>query len=62
MAASGAVDSGLIPSRIQPMGLKLPFTASLLDVQHQTDTREQAGKFTVVPLRKAPGKIPILEW
>ena len=32
-SASGAVDSGLIPSRVKPMTLKLVFTASLLDVQ-----------------------------
>ena len=34
-SASGAVDSGLIPSRIKPMTLKLVFTASLLDA-HRT--------------------------
>ena len=28
----GAVDSGLIPSRVKPMTLKLVFTASLFDV------------------------------
>ena len=33
-SASGAVDLGLISSRVKPMTLKLPFTASLLDVQH----------------------------
>ena len=33
-SASGAVDSGWIPSRIKPMTLKLVFTASLLDAQH----------------------------
>ena len=32
-SASGAVDSGLIPSRVKPMTLKLVFTASLLDPQ-----------------------------
>ena len=32
-SASGAVDSGLLPSRVKPMTLKLVFTASLLDVQ-----------------------------
>ena len=31
--ASRAVDSGLIPSRVKPMNLKLAFTASLFDVQ-----------------------------
>ena len=32
-SASGAVDSGLIPSRVKPMTIKLVFTASLLDAQ-----------------------------
>ena len=32
--ASGAVDSGLIPSRAKPMTVKLIFTVSLLDAQH----------------------------
>ena len=32
-SASGAVDLGLIPSRVKPMTLKLVFTASLLDAQ-----------------------------
>ena len=33
-SASGVVDSGLIPSRVKPMTLKLLFAASLLDAQH----------------------------
>ena len=33
-SASEAVDLGLIPSRVEPMTLKLVFTASLLDAQH----------------------------
>ena len=32
--ASGAVDLGLIPSRVKPMTLKLVFTASTFDAQH----------------------------
>ena len=32
-SATGAVDSGLNPSRIKPMTLKLLFAASLLDAQ-----------------------------
>ena len=32
--ASGAVNSGLMPSQIKPMTLKVVFTASLLDAQH----------------------------
>ena len=34
MSASGAVDSGLIPSRVSSMTLKLVFAASLLDDQY----------------------------
>ena len=48
-SASGAVDSGLIPSRVKAMILKLLFTAFLLRAQHYRDnveTGEQAGKFT----------------
>ena len=33
-SAAGAVDSGLIPSRVKPMTSKYAFTASLLDVRH----------------------------
>ena len=33
-SASGAVDSGVMTSRVKPMTLKLVFTAALLDVQH----------------------------
>ena len=34
VSASEAVDSGLIPSRVKRLTLKLVFAASLLDVQH----------------------------
>ena len=33
-SAFATVDSGLIPSRVKPMTLKLVFTASLFDAQH----------------------------
>ena len=33
-SASGAVDSGLIPSRVKAMTLKFVFTASPLNAQH----------------------------
>ena len=33
-SAFGAVDSGLIPSQIKSMTIKLAFTASLVDAQH----------------------------
>ena len=33
-SALGAVDLGLIPSRVKPMTLKLVLTASVLDAQH----------------------------
>ena len=36
----GAVDSGLILSRVIPMTLKLVFTASLFDAQHERDSVE----------------------
>ena len=39
-SASGAVDSGLILSRVKPMTLILVFTASLLDAQHHRDSVE----------------------
>ena len=48
-SASGAVDSGLIQSRVKPKTVNLVFTASLLDNQESGITGqcgEQAGKFT----------------
>ena len=47
------VDSGLIPSRIKPMTLKLVFTASLVDAEHQKgECGEQAGTFTCCAVEK----------
>ena len=58
-SAYGAVDSGLITSRVKPITLKLVFTASLLDAQHQRDSVEnKSGSLLVVPLRKALNGIP----
>ena len=58
-SASGAVDLGLIPSRVKPMTLKLVFTASLLDAQHLRDSVEnKPASFFVVPLGKALSGIP----
>ena len=58
-SASGAVDSGLIPSRVKPMTLKLVFTASLLDAQHQRDSVEdKPASLLAVPLGMALGVIP----
>ena len=37
-SASGAIDSGLIPSRVKPMTLKLVIIASLPDAQHKRDS------------------------
>ena len=57
-----AVHSGLIPSRIKPMTLKLVFTASLLDDQHQTDSVEnKPASLLAVPLERALNGIP-LSW
>ena len=50
-SAFGAVDSGLIPSRVIPMALKLVFTVSLLDAQHEWDSVEnKPASLLVVPL------------
>ena len=51
--ASGAIDLGLIPTRVKPMTLKLVFTASLLDAHHQRDSVEnKLASLLVVPLEK----------
>ena len=53
-SSDGRVVSGLIPSRVKPMTLKLVFTASLLDAQHLTDGVENKPvSLLVVPLGKA---------
>ena len=53
-SGSGAVDLGLIPSRVKPMTLKLVFTASPLDAQHLKDSVEyKPASLLVVPLEKA---------
>ena len=53
------VDSDLILSRVKPMTLKLVFTASLLDAQHQRDSGEnKLTSIFVVSLGKALGEIP----
>ena len=58
-SACGAVDSGLIPSRVSPMTLKLVFTASLVDALHQRDNVEnKPASLVAVPLGKALSKIP----
>ena len=53
-AASGAVETGLIPSRVKPTTLKLVVTASLLDAQHYRDSvaSKTSGKFTVCVVGK----------
>ena len=50
--ASGAVDLGLIPSRVKPMTVKL-VSASLLDAQHCRNSVENQPASLLVPLRKA---------
>ena len=58
-SASGAIDSGLIPSRVKPMALTLVFTASPLDVQHKKDSvKNKPGKFIVVPSGNSLSGIP----
>ena len=58
-SAFRGVDSGLIPSRVKPMTLKLVFTAFLLDSQHCRDSvKNKAVSLLVVPLGKALSGIP----
>ena len=53
MADSGVVDSDLIPSRVNPVTLKLVFTASLLDAQHERDSvKKKPASLLVVPFGK----------
>ena len=52
-SASGAVDLGLIPSRVKPMTFKLVFTASPLDAQHYRDSVEKKPTSLLVPLGNA---------
>ena len=60
-SASGAVDSGFIPSRVKPTNLKLVFIASLLHVQYQRDKVEnKQASLLVAPLGKALIGIPHL--
>ena len=52
--ASGSVNSGLIPSRVEPVTFELVFTASLLGVQHQRDVvKNKPAGLLVVPSQKA---------
>ena len=61
-SASGAVDSSLISSQVKPMTLKLVFTASLLDIQHQRDIKEnKPASLPVMLLGKALNRVP-LSW
>ena len=56
--AFGAVDSGLILSRVKPMTIKLVFTVSLLDAQHERDSvKNKPASLFVVPLGKAFSEI-----
>ena len=65
-SASGAVDFGLIPSRVKPMTVTMLFpgiTASLLDAQHSRDSVENKPASLLVLLGKTFLKgMPILEW
>ena len=56
-----AVISGLIPNLVKPIALKLVFTASLLDAQHQRDiVGNKPASFLVVPLGKTRKGFPHL--
>ena len=59
-SAFGAVDSGLITSRIKPMTLKLVFTASMLSAQQWKDSVEnKPTSLLVVRFGKALSGIPL---
>ena len=59
--AFGAVKLGLISNRVKPIALKLLFTASLLDAQHQRDNvGNKPASLLVVPLGKARKGFPHL--
>ena len=55
--ASGAVNLGLIPSRVKPMTLKLVFTAFQLDATLGS-VKNKPASLLVVPWRKALSGIP----
>ena len=58
---SGALDAGLIPSRVKTKTLKLLFTAFLLDAQHYRDSvGNKPASLLVVPLGKALNVFPLL--
>ena len=62
-SACGAVESGLIPSRVKPITLKSVFTASLLDVQFSIEgaVRRTSRQFIlVVPLGRTLARFPHL--
>ena len=57
-SASRAADSDLISSRVKPMTLKLVFTTSLLDIQHERDSvKNKPASSLVVPLGKTLSEI-----
>ena len=57
--ASGAVDSGLIPSRVKSLTVKLVFTAYLIDTQHEMDSvKNKLASSLIVPLEKVSGISP----
>ena len=64
LAASEAIDSGLIPIRVKLVATKFAFTSSLLDAQHYTNSVENKQEsLLVVPLGKAfSGIAQIIEW
>ena len=58
VSASALVDSGLITRWVKSMVLKLVFTTSPLDTQHERDSvKNKPASSPVVPLGKALGGI-----
>ena len=55
-SASGAVDSGLIPSRVKPMTVRVVFSAYVLDAQRQrSSVKNKSASLLVVPLPVGKG-------
>ena len=61
MSTLGAVDSGLIPSWVKSITLKLVFAAFLFDAQQRNNVKDKPASLLVVLLKKALSLIS-LRW
>ena len=56
---SGTEGLGLIPSRVEPIIVKLVVTTSLFDAQHHGNSVKNKAASLLVPLGKAHSGIPL---